>query len=758
MLEQDIVVDDSSDRSQERYLQRRVLRLLLQHHETVLRKQFSLFFVDSTLPPIPLLQQYDRLVKLRTLSNELLNDIIPRIRRQLSLKTSHSRLYEEAPTRGDIDWTRSLERNMSQQSGLPLLQFETNLRQRKLDTPENVLVVAILLAFRQEIQLALSEQFEDEELNASERQTLVSADEQAERELAAASARTLAKQAAQADLPALVEQVTTHLRPGPNPYRDLLGWWQRFNGFRIGRASGQRTTALVSKRTDEKTTAWLYELWIILEILHLLSLAGALQPDELQIATDKLQCLFSWQDRRFRLLYNRQLDTSTCYEPDWEYGPPTRPDYTIERIEPLEIRYDNQLIWREPPIILDAKYYLARDDAAHTHEPIKKLLGDMTLLRVQHAALFFPLLPEPPEGEVITRTIRQTGKQYTHAETQQIHLFHLEPQMSPETLHTRLHAILDFAADQLPERPTPVCQGMMLDSDTLNASTWTASTHTVMCPKPHIGPGVFDLVNVETDCLKNPRLCHVMDQAIVPPFVLRVVTQEELERQCQMLRTRSNELLKAAEQIGDDIRAERIRKQIFTGIGQAVEQYIRLFGNTTQIENKFREWVFGRYWQEDARSLAETTRRSLLSGEHIWENYSSANVLQDWAAPAIQYCRILEFELKRRLYSPIKRAYTFGPTGFTLGAITHAYNYRGMSTSDRATWNTMLSRIPPERRDEFEHIVQRMSQESVYSKRNKLAHGEAISKEVAASLRDIVIGNMNQPGILRWLAEHVDPA
>jgi hypothetical protein len=225
-----------------------------------------------------------------------------------------------------------------------------------------------------------------------------------------------------------------------------------------------------------------------------------------------------------------------------------------------------------------------------------------------------------------------------------------------------------------------------------------------------------------------------------------------------MLRVRSNELLKAAEQIGNDIRAERIREQIFTGIGQAVEQYIRLFGNTTQIENKFREWVFGRYWQDDTRSLAETTRRSLLSGEHIWENYSSANVLQDWAASAIQYCRTLEFELKRRLYYPIKRSYTFGPSSFTLGAITYAYNYRDMCANNRATWNTLLSRIPPERRDEFEHIVQRMSRENVHSKRNKLAHGEAISKEVTASLRDIVIGNMNQSGILRWLAEHVDPA
>lgn len=71
----------------------------------------------------------------------------------------------------------------------------------------------------------------------------------------------------------------------------------------------------------------------------------------------------------------------------------------------------------------------------------------------------------------------------------------------------------------------------------------------------------------------------------------------------------------------------------------------------------------------------------------------------------------------------------------------------------------MLSRIVPEKRGEFERIVQRMSREKIHDKRNKLAHGEAISKELAASLREIVIGNMDQPGgILRWLAEHVDLA
>src|SRR5438105_10778202 len=82
-------------------LQRRVLRLLIQHHEKLFRGQFRLFFVESSLPQMPLLQQYDRYMKLYALSNELLDDILPRIRRQLSLKTSHARLREEAPTRGD---------------------------------------------------------------------------------------------------------------------------------------------------------------------------------------------------------------------------------------------------------------------------------------------------------------------------------------------------------------------------------------------------------------------------------------------------------------------------------------------------------------------------------------------------------------------------------------------------------------------------------------------------------------------------------
>ncbi len=95
------------------YLQRRVMRLLLLHDQSLFRGQFRTFFVESTLPQIPLLQQYDRYLRLLALSDELLDDIMPRIRRQLSLQTSQVHLQEEAPTHGEIDWQRTIQRSLN---------------------------------------------------------------------------------------------------------------------------------------------------------------------------------------------------------------------------------------------------------------------------------------------------------------------------------------------------------------------------------------------------------------------------------------------------------------------------------------------------------------------------------------------------------------------------------------------------------------------------------------------------------------------
>jgi hypothetical protein len=510
------------------HLQRRVMRLLLQHDEPLFRRQFRHFFVRSALPPIPLLQQYDRYIRLQTLSNELLDVIMPRIRRQLSLKTSHARLREEAPTRGDIDWARTIERGWSSSPGLPPLQFDTRLRQRTHNTPENLLTVAILLAYRRELQAVVNENLSDEDLDLHERQLFANADARVQRELATPYARSLSSQARTASIDTQVQHVTQHLRPGPNPYRDLLAWWQRFTQFRTGRADEQHALALASKREDDKTDAWLYELWIALECIHLFSQEGAIQPQDIEIVTDALQCTFTWRQQRLRFIYNRQLDTSTTYQPDWQHGPATRPDYTIERAQPLEIRHQGALTWREPSFVLDAKYYLSGTDPTNTHAPLKKLLGDMTLLGAHTAALFFPQLPEPEDEEQSTRIVERTGSQYmqTGSALQRVHLYHIEPAMPLAHLQRRLRAVLDLAVDILPERPAPVCEGMCLDARTVNNSGFLLPVNMIVCRKKHIGEHVFDLVNADTDCLKNPRLCHVMGQPIAPPFVARVTTQE----------------------------------------------------------------------------------------------------------------------------------------------------------------------------------------------------------------------------------------
>lgn len=520
MIEVEIPVENEVQTSSwAQRLERRIIRLLLQHDERLFRQQFSLFFADSALPQLPLFQQYDRYVKLRLLSNELLDDILPRIRRQLSMKTSHMRLREEAPTRGDIDWPRTLERSWNNSPGLPALQFETRLRQRSMETPENILTIAILLAYQKELRHVMQENFGDEALQVQERSVLVGMGERLERELAAPYARLLLPLARQADINTLAPQVSLHLRPGPNPYRDLLAWWHRFTHLRVVRATEERTATLATNRSDDKVNAWLYELWIALEVIHVVTREGDVQARELHIATDELQCTFRWQERTFRFLYNRQLNTMTSYAPDWKHGPSSRPDYTIEREEPLEIRHKGQLIWREPPVILDAKYYLAGSDPANTHGPIKKLLGDMTLLGTKTGILLFPRLPEPKEGQV-TRTVQRTGKQYTHASasSHQVHLIHLQPDMDTVLLQQRLHAILDLAIEQLPERSTPQCQGIVLAPSKI-ANDNNLSARPVLCPKAHIGPDVFDLVDADVDCLKNPRLCHIIGQGVVPSFL-----------------------------------------------------------------------------------------------------------------------------------------------------------------------------------------------------------------------------------------------
>lgn len=749
------------------HLQRRIIRLLLQHDVPLLRGQFRLFFTQSQLPGSPLLQQYDRYIRLQMFSSELLDHILPRIRRQLSLKTDHVRQREEALPRGTIDWPRTIERSWNTAPGSPPLQFETRQRQRSMHTPENLLTVAILLTFRRELQQAIGEIFADEELNSQEKQALAAFKDACERELSAAYAHALLDEAAHVDIATLAQTVLQHLRPGPSPYRDLLRWWHDFSAFRVGRATAARATALASVRNDEKADAWLYELWIALEGLHLFQEEGCVQPQHLRVATDLLQCEFTWRGRQFRFTYNRQPEMIAGNEPAWEHAPPSRPDYMIERVEPLRISHEGKLIWQEPPILLDAKYYLEGNDPANTHGPIKKLLGDMTLLGAQTGILFFPLIAEPADEQQITRTIHHSGVAYHPGQkqhSQYIHLYRLEPGMPFAILQQRLCAILDLATEKLPERPAPACHGVWLDVDSQNATQHSLPSGTILCPKPHISDHVVDLVHVERDCLKNPYLCHIIgkpgEQPIMPPFVMRAANEQQVEQRSQEIRARNEERLRAAEQAGDEERAEQLRRQIMTSIGHTTEQFVDMFGETNQIDSIERlfDLFFRDYWMQHKRSLAEATRHALISGEYVWLHYQKVQ-LQDWAAPAIQYCRALEHELKRRLYNPCPGSYPPNKAGFTIGTVEYAYQEQQYKARP-LLWQIFLDRVKRSggKRDEFESLLRRLSAAKVKDQRNMLAHGGKVSRESAQMLREIIVGERNRPGVLIWLAENLDPA
>ncbi|PDW01915.1 hypothetical protein [Candidatus Viridilinea mediisalina] len=749
-------------------LQRRVMRLLLLHDQRLFRGQFRTFYTGSEIARS--FADYDRFLQVRMLSDELLGDIMPRIRRQLSLQADQARLVEAAPTRGEIDWPRTMQRGWQEHPELPPLTFVTRLRQRSAITPENLFTVALLLDYQNQMKKLRSTLLADAPFTTEEEQLLSAHAEQVERELAAAYARALLEEAQHSDVDALAQQVAARLRPGPNPYRDLCAWWERFSRFKVGRGTARRGPTLAPMRHDEKADAWLYELWIMLELLHLLADTKALPEGAVQVGRDRLATPFTWQDALLQISYNRQDERVTDELREWQNGPGVRPDYAITRQHALPALQDpaGNLIWREPPVLLDAKYYLAGSDLehtfTHTHGPVKKLLGDMTLLNASQCLLFFPLLPEPElpgphESRLIAR--QATSHHDGHALPLELRIYRIDPRMTLDELQARLRAILNHVSAHLAARPTSItCQGICLDPDSINANGQrTATDGQILCPKPHIGPHVYDLVK-PSDCLQNHQRCHVIGQAIIPPYVLRVTNQHELQQQTADLRRQHEARLQQhAGQSNDEeqeTQVEALHSHIFTSIGRTIEQYVTLRGNTQSIEEQLETWVFGRYWQHDPRALSPATREMLKSGEYVWQEYLQSTGLQDWAAPAIQYCRALEWELKRRFFLHAPKAFKVGGAGWTIGTPVHALRHRKTNQNARSNMQLLLSLIAPEEQRNLIRQLHRLT--TVRETRNGLAHSRPLSKSEAITLRALILGSRERLGILCWLAAHGQPA
>lgn len=755
------------------YLHRRVMRLLLQHDQHLFQGQFRMFYAQSTLPKIPLFQLYDSYLKLLHLKDELLDDILPRIRRQLSLQNNQLFAQEEAPTRGEIDWSRTIMRTLNETPDLPPLRFDTNQHQRSMTLPENVFVVAILLTYRQALQNILKKDLADEMLNEQERQLLIGVEERIERELAVPYTHALLPEAERANIEQLAEQVRTRLPPGNSAYRDIFHWWEQFNTLHIGKAIDRNQLTLISKYADERDNSWLYELWIALELLHLLDTLQTVTPADIHIEGDRIRLRFTWNERIFFFTYNRQPLIGDEMISGWKNVPGSKPRYTIEREHLLEVRSQDVVIWHESPVIFDASYSSADSIHNSSYAPaLQKLLGEMRFCGVQHAALLMPILSDPDKGEYCTRAHRENSV-YTEGmsyklEDPDIRLVELLPGMDIGTLQDRLKALLDDVTSQeiLPERPEPACHGIFLDENTINPSRSRPASYTVLCPKPHIGKGVFDLVNDKVHCLKDPRICHIHGQAKLAPFVIQAVTRDALNQQSSDIRARADETLKQAEENGDEGKAEQLRSHIFLGVGRTVEQYVKVRGNTVTLEAYFEEWIFGEYWKDHPRCLAEETRNILLSGAYVWDEYKQTPTLKDWAAPAVQFCRALEIEIKRRLHDhypdPTLNGFKLPPNNphMTLGGVKFIYLNRNTKPDAKHNWGLFTNIVVIKSHSDinvFTDMIYDLVNKHVADNRNQLAHSSPIPQVIAQELRDAIIGRKGQTGILCWLAEHLEP-
>jgi hypothetical protein len=240
------------------------------------------------------------------------------------------------------------------------------------------------------------------------------------------------------------------------------------------------------------------------------------------------------------------------------------------------------------------------------------------------------------------------------------------------------------------------------------------------------------------------------------------------------VRRQNDQTLSQAEASENEARVEQLISTIFLGVGRSVERYVKMQGNTATIEAYYEDWIFGDYWKKHPRCLSAETRNILLSAAFVWDEYKQTPALTDWAAPAVQYCRALETEVKRRIFDHYP---SFKPGGFkipgghmTLGVlatisrskdldVTKYPNKRDKIEDSKYNWQLLTSLVTASKSslDAFDNVLWYFTDDGVADKRNLLAHGSAISQDIAQSLRDGIIGNKGALGFLTWLVENLDP-
>ena len=741
-------------------MQARMVALLLRFSEEEYRKFFTdhqNFMREETTAA---LQVYRDLAVLFFLRTALFEEILPRIVRRLSFVSPHHLVVEEPPGRGRIDWERTLEASWHERPGEPPLTVHARQRLRTFATPTNLLTVATLLEYGSAVRrLLLSDTVA---LGAeSLRHPLTVIVERCERALAFpqfAGIRTAAQaylDGAHGGVEALEARVAAGGQPGgSSAYDDLLAWRRRYRALDLLRrrpADAPADLLGADPRRDNR----LYQLWILFEVADLLIRRGLLDAGTHLPAVLR----FRWGEgetmRHYELRHDqgiREQPTVWRSEPADARVPGVRPDYHLRRCDPpmTEVYASNQMIWREPGVIWDAKYYRERDRNHAPSGPVKRMLADLALTGETRGSLLFAFLRADesddaalPDGvpALVQRLQPARAAAPSLDPRLRVDVIALGPDLPSAEIQRALVQLLDHAHADLREPVVPVCQGVFLDSVSVTeqgalSDRWGTPLHgrpddLLVCPKPHLGPWRVDLVSRAMHCCQDERLCHIVGQAEARTPIRPPRDIESLLRELEHI---------LGEGTADDPSEERV-----SAIAERVQHLTRRFADLAQVDLAFyHERVRGLGMRTTFDLLSATEQESLALAIFLTDQLFKVRAT-DYSAPAIHLSSVIEIVIKRRIFAcPGLEGAITNPKKQTLGRLPYLKrtddttgNWTRINTYVAAHWNNRPNPNDPERVISFDalidHTLTRITQI-----RNTAAHSEPLPRRLYDELHDIV--------------------
>ncbi len=673
-----------------RWMQARMIQLLLRHDLPVFDKQFA----EHQAPQLEAddaLKPYRDVAVLLYLRRECFAEIIPQIKRRLSFRAPEHQQREPLPARGRTDWPRTIAHQLRE---LPdQLPLTVDIRQRRRDfaTPENLLVVITLLEYREAAQAALATEALADPASAL-RHPLQEIVADCTRELAFLQFAGLVRQcdairAGRADVSvaAIEERVAQRLIPGgTSAYQHLLRWRARLAALQLldARPDEQEVQMLGA---DPQQADILYQRWVFYELLDHLARTNSL----IEWSPQQARAAFCWGTpvRMYELIHDRKIRTQATTAgaaiPEWQHAPESRPDLFIRAQDAAVVAQAGQVIWRAPGYMLDAKFYQGHQGRKAPRDAVKRMIADLHLTGQRHGALVFAfqktaptarrdadsdedLLPPPaasdPSGLLYCVNPDPARGNHTTPDVAigiwqvaPVATAHAEAPANPALLSALLDTVHHALSPAIPVR----CHGLFLDELGTTAHGALANTalmsfrdgavasesreDLLVCPKPHVGAWRVDLVSLKHDCCTSRR-CHIIGQ----PGVRKPTRISALEDIGTILRDAATRDTAEDDEL-------TLSEALTAHIRQIAQRYADLVSpDLSRFEKEVRNDIDIGEGFDTNPLLDEHLRKTLVLAQFLAAQIRAVNA-QNYAGPTILFCGVVESLCKTTLKAALKK-------------------------------------------------------------------------------------------------------